>query len=83
MKARNLLSGATYGPERLKLIYQAFDDAWQAIEPLVDKAPLAHEAARLKLANLILEVAKDGEAAQSTEAAPRDTPASTKDCNSA
>lgn len=59
MKARNLLGGASYGPEKLKDIYQAFDEAWAAIKPLVDDTPLAHEAARIKLANLILGVAKD------------------------
>jgi hypothetical protein len=59
MKARNLLSGASYGPDKLKDIYQAFDAAWAAIKPLVDDTPLAHEAARIKLANLILDVAKD------------------------
>jgi hypothetical protein len=63
MKARNLLSGAAYGPERLKDIYKAFDEAWRAIEPVVENTPLAHEAARLKLANMILSVAQsDGPA---------------------
>jgi hypothetical protein len=59
MKARNLLGGASFGPEKLKDIYQAFDDAWAAISPVVDNTPLAQEAARIKLANLILSVAKD------------------------
>lgn len=59
MKARTILGGASYGPDRLKDIYQAFDEAWAAIRPLVDDAPLAQEAARVKLANLILGVAKD------------------------
>ncbi len=66
MRARNLLSGAAYGPERLKLIYLAFDHAWAGIKPLVEDTPLAHDAARLKLANLILEVAKDEDAARAT-----------------
>jgi hypothetical protein len=60
MKALNLIRSASYGPERLKQIYQAFDQAWEAIKPLVDDHPLAHEAARLELANAILSVAKDG-----------------------
>jgi hypothetical protein len=59
MKARSILGGASYGPDKLKDIYQAFDEAWEAIKPLVDDTPLAHEAARIKLANLILDVAKD------------------------
>lgn len=59
MKARTILGGASYGPERLKDIYQAFDDAWAAIRPLVDETPLAQEAARIKLANFVLSIAKD------------------------
>lgn len=59
MKARSILGGASYGPDRLRDIFEAFDEAWVAIKPLVDDTPLAHEAARVKLANLILDVAKD------------------------
>jgi hypothetical protein len=32
VKARQLIDGASYGPEELKVIEQAFDDAWAAIE---------------------------------------------------
>jgi hypothetical protein len=55
--ARQLLGGSAYGPENLRTIGKAFDQAWQAIAPLVDDNVLAHEAARLKLANMILSVA--------------------------
>jgi hypothetical protein len=55
----NLIRRSSYGPERLKQIYAAFDQAWDAIKPLVEDNPLAHEAARLTLANAILSVAKD------------------------
>jgi hypothetical protein len=57
MKALHAIRQSSYGPERLKLIYQAFDDAWAAIKPLVDDNPLAQEAARLALANTILSIA--------------------------
>jgi len=69
MKARNLLSGAAYGPERLKEIYQAFDEAWKVIEPLVEDTPLAREAARLKLANMILAVAQSDTPASGAKSA--------------
>jgi hypothetical protein len=69
MKALQLLTRSTYGPERLKQIYRAFDDAWAAIKPLVDDNPLAHEAARLALANTILGVAK-GDTVERSGAAP-------------
>jgi hypothetical protein len=68
MKALQLLTWSTYGPERFKQIHRAFDDAWAAIKPLVDDNPLAHEAARLALANTILSVAK-GDATGSGDAA--------------
>jgi hypothetical protein len=56
-EARQVFSQAAYGPEQLKLICDAFDQAWEAIRPVVDDNPLAHEAARLKLANMILGIA--------------------------
>ena len=31
MKARQLIDGATYGPDALKVIGQAFDEAWRDI----------------------------------------------------
>lgn len=58
MKAIELIRQSSYGPDRLKQIYEAFDRAWEAVKPLLDDNPLAHEAARLKLANTILSMAK-------------------------
>ncbi len=58
MKARDAIGLSAYGPERLKQIYRAFDQAWEAIKPLIDNTPLAQEAARLTLANTILSLAK-------------------------
>jgi len=70
MKALQLLTRSTYGPERLKQIYRAFDDAWAAIKPLVDDNPLAQEAARLALANTILSVAKGDDSERGGAAPP-------------
>ena len=75
------LRDSSYGPESLKLICSAFDRAWEAIRPVVDDTPLAHEAARLKLANMILGLASSHtldqvRAGQSTPANPA-KPAST------
>ena len=67
MKAMNLIRQSSYGPDRLKQIYQAFDLAWEAIKPLVDDTPLAQEAARLTLANAILSVVKDSSASRDRE----------------
>jgi hypothetical protein len=60
MKARQLIASGTYGPEQLKALGQAFDDAWGRIAPTVSKRRSAIEAARLALADVILGLAKNG-----------------------
>lgn len=57
MEARRLIEGASYGPDELKLIEQAFDDAWASIAGNFGGNALAVEAARLKLANFMLDEA--------------------------
>jgi hypothetical protein len=32
--ARELIDESSYGPETLKILYQAFDDAWEALAPM-------------------------------------------------
>ena len=60
MQARKLIDGvgATYGPETLKVIGKAFDDAWAEIGPGFSRSGLKAESIRLTLANAILEVAE-------------------------
>jgi hypothetical protein len=60
MKARQLINNASYGPESLKVLFQAFDDAWEEMAGELGNNTLAKQAARLKLANVILDVARDG-----------------------
>ena len=31
MRARRLIDGASFGPDALKVIYQAFDEAWVSV----------------------------------------------------
>jgi hypothetical protein len=57
MKAKQMIEGASYGPEALKVIGQAFDDAWVEIAANFGDKPSAIEAARLKLAHAILSIA--------------------------
>jgi hypothetical protein len=57
MKARELIEGASYGPEALKAIGRAFDEAWASIAGNFSDDQIA--AARLRLANALLAVAKD------------------------
>ena len=59
MKAHQLIADATFDPDQLKAIRKAFDDAWQ-IAPQISQRPDAIEAGRLKLASIVLSVAKRG-----------------------
>ena len=60
MKARQLFSSGSYSPDELRALGKAFDDAWARIAPNVSVRPKAIEAARLKLADVILGLAKSG-----------------------
>jgi hypothetical protein len=55
--ARQLIYGAWYGPEALKTIGQAFDQAWQQIAPDFGDDPIDVEIARIRLAHALLTVA--------------------------
>jgi hypothetical protein len=57
MKARELIEGASYGPEALKAIGRAFDEAWAGIAGNFSDDQVA--AARLRLANALLAVARN------------------------
>ena len=59
MKARNLIDGASFGPEALRAIGQAFDEAWAEIAHHFLGDRLIEEGARLRLANAILSVATE------------------------
>jgi hypothetical protein len=57
MKARRLIDNAAYGPETLKVITQAFDEAWLMIAGNFGNDPQDIEKARLRLAHAVLSVA--------------------------
>ena len=59
MKARQLIRSVTFGPDALKAIGQAFDDAWMEIAPNVSARAKAVDAARLTLANIVLSLATE------------------------
>lgn len=56
MKARALIGGSAYDPATLKTLYKVFDDAWERVAPHVSARPEALEAARTKLAEIVLEL---------------------------
>lgn len=60
MRARQLIANASYGPQELNVIFQAFDEAWAAVAADVGSDPAAIEITRLKLANIILSLAVTG-----------------------
>jgi hypothetical protein len=59
MKARALISAASYGPETLKTIFQAFDAAWTEIAHHFEGHPAQVDAARERLAHAVLAVADE------------------------
>jgi hypothetical protein len=60
MKARRLLESASYSPDELKALGEAFDDAWARLSPGVSSRAKAVDAARLALADVVLGLAKQG-----------------------
>ena len=60
MKAHALIASGTFDPATLATLRKAFDDAWEQVAPLVSKRGGAIEAARLRLAGIVLGLAKDG-----------------------
>ena len=59
MKAQQLITDASFGPNALHVLFQVFDAAWNGIAANFGDNPLAIEAARLKLANALLSVARE------------------------
>jgi hypothetical protein len=60
MYARQLMGGAAFPPDVLKVIFEAFDDAWHEVAPEVSNRASAVDAARLRLATIVLSLAKSG-----------------------
>ena len=59
MNARHLIEGASFGPDALKALGQAFDEAWKEIAANFGNEPAVIESARLRLAQALLSVADD------------------------
>jgi hypothetical protein len=57
MQARDLMNKASLGPKALRVIYQAFDEAWAEI--VIDYSADQAESARTRLASTLLQVASD------------------------
>jgi hypothetical protein len=59
MKAHRLIEAASYGPETVKALGEAFDQAWAEIEGNFGSEVATTENARLRLAQALLAVAAE------------------------
>jgi len=59
MTAKQMIDGASFGPEALKAIGQAFDEAWLEIAGNFGDDPIDVEKARLRLARALLSIAHE------------------------
>jgi hypothetical protein len=59
VKAQQMISGASYGPEALKALGQAFDEAWLQIARNFGDDPVDIQKARVRLAGALLSIAHE------------------------
>jgi hypothetical protein len=59
MKAKQLIDGASYGPDALSAVGKAFDAAWAEIAGNFGNDRSEIEAARLRLARAMLSIADE------------------------
>jgi hypothetical protein len=60
VKARALIDGASFGPETIKAMRHAFNEAWVRMAPTFGNIPQEVETARRRLAEAMLSVATEG-----------------------
>jgi hypothetical protein len=59
-EARALIEGASFGPETVKAICEAFDQTWARLAPIFSDVPGEIETVRIRLAEAILSVTTEG-----------------------
>ncbi len=59
MRARQLIDGASFGPDALKAIGEAFDAAWAEIAGNYGNVPVDIDNGRYRLANALISVASE------------------------
>jgi hypothetical protein len=59
MRGQQLLDGASFGPEAMKAIGDAFDAAWVEIAGNFGNDPVDIDNARYRLANALISVASE------------------------
>ena len=56
MRARQLIIDASYKPDRVKVLLEALDGAWNSIAGNLGDEPQVVETARIKLAHIIVNL---------------------------
>jgi hypothetical protein len=59
-EAKQLIAGASFAPTKVAQLARVFDEAWDLVKGEY-QSPMAIEAARLKLANIVINLAKEEE----------------------
>ena len=57
MQPRQIVRTTSFGPDELRVIYKAYDDAWGEIAPKIGADPVSIETARMALATIVLTLA--------------------------
>jgi len=57
MQPRQIARPTSFGPDELKLVFRAYDDAWSEIVSKINSDPVALEWARMSLATIVLGLA--------------------------
>jgi hypothetical protein len=60
VKAREIIQGASFDAEKLKILFAAFDSVWAEVAGGVGADPQAIDAARGRLASIVLTLAEHG-----------------------
>jgi hypothetical protein len=60
MRARHFITCAGFSPDDLAVILEGFEDAWVEIDPGPGSDPVVIETARMRLAEVVLDVARTG-----------------------
>jgi hypothetical protein len=58
-KARRMILSATFDPEALHTLATLFEEVWASVAPAYGSDPLAIEEARMRLATIVIDLAKD------------------------
>jgi hypothetical protein len=60
MKVHQLIRSAAFQPDELRVIFEAFDDAWREVATEVSARARAVGASRISLATIVLRLAAAG-----------------------